>query len=301
MRSDCRPCWTRLWGDSVDINAIPANWPYAAQMRRVQSRPHDWAVTEAGQGPTLLMLHGAGGSAHSFRALIPLLAPQYHLVIPDLPGQGFTRAGNKGRLGLDHMAEDLTRLCEAMAIKPRFILGHSAGAAIALRMSESMAVNGVVGLNAALGAFEGAAGVMFPLLARVLAMTPFIPTFVSRLWGNPATVKKLITSTGSNLDADGLACYLALVQDRDHIDGTLGMMAQWKLDGLLARLPDLRTPTLLIASTGDKAVPAKTSREAAARMPNTTYVELPKLGHLVHEEAAQMIATPLLDWLAKRA
>ncbi len=282
------------------MNAIPANWPFAAQMRRVASRPHDWAVVEVGSGPTILMLHGAGGSAHSFRALIPLLTPHYHLLIPDLPGQGFTRAGNKGRLGLDPMAEDLARLCETMTIKPRFILGHSAGAAIALRMSETMGVDGVVGLNGALGAFEGAAGVMFPLLARVLAMTPFIPTFVSRLWGNPATVKKLITSTGSNLDAEGVACYLALVQDRAHIDGTLGMMAQWKLDGLLARLPTIKTPTLLIATAGDKAVPARVSGDAATRLPNATYMELPKLGHLAHEEAAQKMAGLVLDWLAKQ-
>ncbi|MES2664569.1 MAG: alpha/beta fold hydrolase BchO [Pseudomonadota bacterium] len=288
----------------MQINAIPDHWPHAAQMRRVQSRPHDWSVIEAGvepgRGPTILMLHGAGGSGHSFRALIPWLAPQYHLVIPDLPGQGFTRAGNKGRLGLDPMAEDLARLCETMAIRPRIILGHSAGAAIALRMSETLPVGGVIGLNAALGAFEGAAGVLFPLLARVLAITPFIPTFVSRLWGNPATVKKLITSTGSAPDAEGLACYLALVQDRDHIDGTLAMMAQWRLDGLLARLPDLQTPTLLIATAGDKAVPARISREAAARMPDATYLEMEKLGHLAHEEAAERIAGPMLDWLTGR-
>jgi magnesium chelatase accessory protein len=158
----------------------------------------------------------------------------------------------------------------------------------------------VVGINAALSTFDGAAGVMFPLLARVLAVTPFVPTFVSRLWGNPATVARLITSTGSRIEAAGLAQYLTLVQSRDHVEGTLGMMAQWKLDGLMARLPAFRTPTLLIASTGDRAVPSRVSRDVAAGVRAAKYAELPKLGHLAHEEAAPKVAVLMLDWLAQQ-
>lgn len=284
----------------MDFANMPKEWPYRAKARLVPSRPHDWCVIEAGHGPTILMLHGAGGSGHSFRALVPQLAPHGRLIIPDLPGQGFSRAGNRGRLGVDQMAEDLWRLCTTMKIRPAVIIGHSAGAAVALRMAELSPVSVVIGLNAALGAFEGAAGVMFPLLARVLSLTPLVPTFVSRLWGNAPTVKKLIASTGSTLDAEGLALYLALVRDPGHIDGTLGMMAQWRLEGLSARLPEQRTPTLLITTSGDKVVPPRVSREAAARMPAASVIDLRKLGHLAHEEDATTIAAPILDWLGRQ-
>jgi magnesium chelatase accessory protein len=263
-------------------------------------RPHDWCVYEIGTGPDLLLLHGAGASAHSFRHLIPEL-PGYRCLIPDLPGQGFTRAGNKGRLGIDPMAEDLARLIEHEGWQPKLIIGHSAGAALALRLSTMMPLQGIVGINAALGSFEGAAGVLFPLLARVLSLTPFVPRFVSRLWGNAPTVRRLLASTGSKLDEAGLAQYIALVQDAGHVDGTLGMMAQWKLDPLMADAARLATPTLLIATTGDKVVPPRVSRDAAAIMPNATYVEVPKLGHLAHEEAAPRIAVELRDWLAAKA
>ncbi|KAJ7483465.1 Alpha/Beta hydrolase protein [Mycena latifolia] len=40
--------------------------------------------------PTILLLHGFPTSSHQYRHLIPLLAPRYNVVAPDLPGFGFT-------------------------------------------------------------------------------------------------------------------------------------------------------------------------------------------------------------------
>ena len=282
----------------MDFARIPADWPFRNRMRRVRARPHDWCVLDVGTGPTVVMLHGAGGSGHSFRHLIPHLARNYRLIVPDLPGQGFSRSGNRGRLGLDGMAEDIARLCTAEGVHPDFAIGHSAGAAVALRLAEIVSLRGIIGINAALGSFEGAAGIMFPLLAKVLAVTPFVSQAVSRMWGTASTVRRLLASTGSPLEAQGQAQYLTLVSDSAHVDGTLAMMAQWKLDPLLARLPALATPTLLIAAKGDKAVPARVSRDAAARLPAARYAELPRYGHLVHEEAASEVADLILPWMA---
>lgn len=284
----------------MDISRIPPDWPLRGSIRRVRSRPHDWAVLDTGpaDAPVLLLLHGAGGSGHSFRALIPLLADRYRIIAPDLPGQGFTRSGSRARHGLDPMAQDIRALCETLGVHPAFAIGHSAGAAIALRLAELMPLRGVAGINAALGSFEGAAGVMFPLMARALAVTPFVSRVVARLWGNPQTVARLLASTGSPLDDAGRAQYLALVQDANHVDGTLGMMAQWRLDGLMQRLPDLPTPVLLIASSGDKAVPPRVSSEAVAHMKNASYQEIAGYGHLLHEEAAETVGAILLPWLA---
>lgn len=282
---------------------MPPDWPFRSKARRVNARPHDWCVIDlpgpTPDAPVILCLHGAGGAGHSFRALAPLLQARFRVLIPDLPGQGFTRAGAR-RFGLDTMAEDLLILCQTMRVTPAVALGHSAGAAIALRLAEMMPLKAVVGINAALGTFDGAAGVMFPLLARILAVTPFIPHVVARLWGNPQTVAKLLTSTGSPLDAEGHTQYLTLVRDAAHVDGTLGMMAQWRLEELMSRLPQLATPTLLIASDKDNAVPARVSREAAQHMPAVTYAEIAGYGHLVHEEAADEVAAILLPWLAAR-
>ena len=302
MRGGCRACLPPRWGTRLDSARLPADWPYRTAARHIRVIPHDWWVIDTGprDGPVVLLLHGAGGSGHSFRGLIPLLSDRYRVIVPDLPGQGCTRAGGMRRLGLDAMAEDLTRLCLTAGFAPQAVIGHSAGAAIALRMADLMPLKAIVGINAALGTFDGAAGVMFPLMARALAATPFVGSAVAKLWGNPASVGKLLSGTGSPLDAAGQAQYLTLVRDAAHVNGTLGMMSQWRLDGLMARLPSLTEPVLLIASDRDNAVPPKVSRDAVAHMPSATYAEIAGFGHLVHEEAADQVAAVLLTWLAQR-
>ncbi len=271
--------------------------------RMVHVAPHLWHVQVMGRGPVLLMLHGAGASTHSWRHLAPLLAPNYTLIMPDLPGQGFTRQGNRRRLGLDPMAEDLAALLSDQGRAPHGIVGHSAGAALALRLTELMAVKpaGVVGINAALGNFEGLPGVVFPLLARLLALNPLVPSLFARLAGGQAQVRRLIASTGSQIDAAGLRQYGRLVSDPAHVDGTLAMMAAWQLDGLLARLPRIDTPVLFLTGTGDRTVPPSCSREAAAKMPRAEVQEFAGLGHLMQEEAAPAAAKAIGSFFGKWA
>ncbi len=163
-------------------NDPPKDWPFRNHARRIRAR-HDWWVVEQGTGPDVLLLHGAGASGHSFRSLVPALAG-YRCLVPDLPGQGFTRPGSRGRFGIQPMAEDLAGLCAAAGWQPRYVIGHSAGVPLGLQLSTLIPLNAVIGINAALGQFDGAAGFLFPLLARALAATPFVPSVVSRLWGN---------------------------------------------------------------------------------------------------------------------
>ena len=91
--------------------------------------------------------------------------------------------------------------------------------------------------------------------------------------------------------------YRRLVSRTRHIEGTLGMMAQWQLEPLLERLPQIAVPTLLMTAAGDKAVPTRVSAEAAARMPRATHLALQHWGHLVHEEAPEAVAPHIVQFL----
>lgn len=276
-------------------NDPPRDWPLRDHARRIRVR-HDWWVVEHGTGPEVLLLHGAGGSGHSFRALVPALTG-YRALVPDLPGQGFTRPGSRGRFGIEPMAKDLAALIAAAGWQPRVVIGHSAGVPLALQLSTLVPFRAVIGLNAALGQFDGAAGFLFPLFARALAVTPFIPLLVSRMWGNEARVRALIEGTGSHLDAAGIAQYLALVRRAAHVDGTLGMMAAWRVDRLMAGAARIGVPTLLVTNAGDRLVPPKVSREAVRMLPRAELREMPSLGHLAHEEDAGAVLAAIADWL----
>lgn len=266
-------------------------WPLTAFSRQVLHRPHRWHIQEAGEGPLILLIHGAGGATQSFRGVFPILALTNHVVAVDLPGQGFTQSGAQQRCGLDHMSEDLLSLCRNQGWVPDLIVGHSAGVAIALRMWELglRPQRGIVGINAALGKFKGVAGWLFPIMAKALAVTPFSASLFAHTTTR-ASVRNLVKGTGSDLDDAGLELYYRLATDKGHVDATLSMMAQWSLDGLLARLGKIDCPVHLIVGLADKAVPPHVSADAVRTIPNARLTELPDLGHLAHEEDPATIA-----------
>lgn len=274
-------------------------WPMAEHSRFVLHRPHRWHIQEAGTGPTLLLLHGAGGATQSWRGLFPLLAQNHHVIAIDLPGQGFSQSGARHRLGLRTMAEDLDALIAAEGWSLDAIIGHSAGVALALQLAltAGMDQTKIVGINGALSTFKGVAGFMFPVMAKVLSATPFTADLFAATASSPQSVARLIGNTGSTLPPSDLTFYQRLVKDRSHVDGTLAMMAQWELEPLLANLPKLQMPTLLLAAENDRAVPPETSRKAAAQMPNASFELVPKLGHLMHEEDPDLICARIKAFL----
>lgn len=273
-----------------------------ALSRQVLVTPHRWHVQEAGTGPTVLVLHGAGGSTHSFRDLIKSLAASYHVVAVDLPGQGFTQLGARHRCGLDPMAQDVLKLCLQQGWQPVAIIGHSAGTALALRLSQlGLSPQGqplhIVGINPALDSFDGIAGVLFPALAKMLAAIPFSASVFSATSSTPGRIKALISGTGSELEPAGLDLYRRLVGDRDHVDGTLLMMAQWSLAQLVRSLPDVNARTLFIVGDRDGTVPPRVAQDAAAKMPDARVTVMQGYGHLVHEEIPQKVLETILDFL----
>ena len=272
-------------------------WPMATQSRRVLHKPHRWHLLDTGSGPLLLLIHGAGGSTHSWRHLVPLLEG-YRVMAVDLPGQGFTQCGAQKRCGLDAMAEDLLSLCRSEKLEPRAIIGHSAGAAIALRMAEQMSPSpDVIGINAALDTFQGVAGVLFPLMAKTIAMLPMAANMFSATAANTQSVARILKGTGSTLPPADIELYRRLVANPSHVNATLQMMAQWELEPLLTRLAKQHAHALFITGDADTAVPPTVSKKAAARMPDARCVSLAGLGHLAHEEDAAAVAAPLLDFL----
>jgi len=270
------------WADDL------AGWPMAEHSRKVLCRPHRWHVQDAGTGDTLVLLHGAGGATQSWRGVFPLLAKTHRVIAIDLPGQGFTELGARARCGLPHMAEDIASLMIQEDWAPTAIIGHSAGAAIALELARLGHAQHIIGINAALSNFRGVAGWLFPMMAKALALNPLSAKLFSAT-ATPQSVKNLVKGTGSTLDANGNALYLKLVRDAGHVDATLSMMSQWSLDRLTQTLPQNTAKVDLIVAQGDKAVPPSSSTDAAQTLPNATVHTVSQLGHLAHEEDPDQI------------
>lgn len=271
------------------------DWPHRSASRFVSAGNMVWHVQEAGSGPPVVLLHGTGAATHSWRHLMPLLAQRHRVIAVDLPGHGFTRGRPAGGLTLPGMAAALTALLAAMAVQPVQLIGHSAGAAIALKMVRSgLAVPEVIGLNAALMPFPGLFAPLFQGLARALVLNPLVPRlFAASARTSGDTGRLLVRSTGSRIDAEGVRCYAMLLGNSHHCRGALEMMASWDLAGLQHDLPKVATRVRLIHGAKDAAVPTSAAEQAARLIPEAELNVLAGLGHLAHEERADLVAAAM--------
>ncbi len=80
----------------------------------------------------IVLLHGLGISADTWARNIDVLAENYRVIAPDLPGHGFTELPDlKGRAAHPAMVEVVLGLLDQLGIKKFSVCGHSYGATIA--------------------------------------------------------------------------------------------------------------------------------------------------------------------------
>ena len=113
---------------------MPSDWPLKHASQLIEREGIRWHVQIIGSGPPVLLLHGTGASTHSMADLAMALSDHYTCVLVDLPGHGFTTPLPEREHLLPAMAMAVQNLCEHLQTEPRFIIGHSAGAAVAIRM-----------------------------------------------------------------------------------------------------------------------------------------------------------------------
>lgn len=252
-----------------------------------------WHVQVSGKGPVMLLLHGTGAATHSWRDLLPCLADTYTVVAPDLPGHGFSPVASARQLSLSMMSRSVAALLSDLALSPDVIVGHSAGAAIAVTLIQDGAIRPerLIALNGALLPFPGIAARLFPAMAQMLFINPLVPRLFTLQARIPGEVGRFLArSTGSRIDATGVGFYERLLRNPEHVAAALGMMANWDLETLKAALPRLDCPLHLIHGEKDAAIPARVSHDVAALVPGADVSLLSGLGHLAHEEAPQAVA-----------
>lgn len=284
LESDARP-------RALQHELPPADWPNWKNSLSINADGVRWHVQRRGKGPRLLLIHGTGASTHSWAGLLPLLAGHFDVLALDLPGHGFSTPLQNRPPSLPNMAGAVTGLLKAENFEPEVIVGHSAGAAVALQMTLSGGLNPglLVGLNAALLPYGGWLAPLAQPLARAFTAFSPVPRILAARARQPGTVERLIASTGSVLSPESIKAYRQLLGSESHIAATLSMMANWDLNPLLQKLPTLQTPLCLVVGEADRTVPPSQAMSVIERVPRGRIIRLDGLGHLAHEEKPREI------------
>jgi pimeloyl-ACP methyl ester carboxylesterase len=91
------------------------------------------AVTEAGSGPPLVLLHGLFGAGQNWGGIRSVLARRFRVLTPDLRNHGASpRAPD---MSYAAMAEDVADMLDAAGIDRAAVLGHSMGGKVAMALA----------------------------------------------------------------------------------------------------------------------------------------------------------------------
>jgi pimeloyl-ACP methyl ester carboxylesterase len=102
--------------------------------RRLELAGVSTAVLEGGDGPSVVLLHGAGEFAACWLRVVPDLVRTHRVVVPDLPGHGASAVtGDPPDAG--RVAAWLGELIERTCPSPPALVGHGLGGAITARFA----------------------------------------------------------------------------------------------------------------------------------------------------------------------
>lgn len=249
---------------------------------------HPLRVTSLGNGPTLLCLHGVGGTAHWFQGLARRLQDRFRVLALDLPGTGSNREGH-APFTIERATDALGDWLAANEQAPVAVLGHSMGAIIGLRLAARrplrslLSVGGLPAVTPAnhqrlsdRAAFirgQGLSG-----LAWRVAEGNFSPSTLSQSPEIAALFGGLWESQSAETYLEGLDSLLAADAGPFLAHATM--------------------PCLVLRGSEDRYAPAEESRRFAAALPGPVrFVELERCAHMPFLEAPEAFAAAIADFL----
>jgi pimeloyl-ACP methyl ester carboxylesterase len=262
----------------------------------------------AGEGPPLVLLHGAGDSALDWRWIMPTLTATHRVYAPDLPGSPDSArpAANYSPAFFERF---VATFVDALEIGPATFVGNSLGGLIALRLalSEPTRVTALVLVDSAgLGRAVNPAftSVNAPGLSE--AAIPFWRTPVGayqRAWGRTAL---LFAHPPGTVLREWLAEQCRLALSPGYLEAHMTVLRTLvsplgQREVLVDRLPSLKIPTLVVWGARDRVFPESQAREAVAHLPEGSLAVIPDCGHMPHVECPDRFLAVLGGFIGGRA
>ena len=221
----------------------------------------------AGKGQSLLILHGWGGSSHTWIKVQDILSKKdLKVIVPDLPGFGQSDFPPKP-WSVDDYVNFVKKFCDELNLKNFNLLGHSFGGRISIKFSIKYKdqINNLIlvdsaGIKQKLNKQDET---LFALskLAHSLSKIKIVNPLVGQ-------IRKLL--------------YKTILRKKDYAKLT-GMMKETFrnviYEDLLPYLNSIRVRTLIIWGAKDKIVPVRSAYIFKDRILNSQLKIIPNSGH----------------------
>jgi pimeloyl-ACP methyl ester carboxylesterase len=250
---------------------------------------------DRGNGPAIVLLHGSNSSLFTWEGWAADLQRDHRVITLDLPGHGLTGPDPRSRYSPVEMAGVVDAFVAALGV-PRFTLvGNSMGGGVAWRYTilhpdkvERLILVDAHGLPReepppfAFRLFSSPLG----FLMKWISPHFLIAQSARDARGDPATV------TNAQIDL-----YEDILLRAGNREATLRRFRGNDDGGLVARLGEIRVPTLILWGSRDKWILPKYAERFHAAIPGSRLVMLDGLGHVPMEEDPARSLAPVREFL----
>ena len=240
--------------------------------------------------PPILFLHGVFGRPALLEPWVRLLeASGYDVHAPTLPGRDPTDDDALARTGIEDCFHVALEAYDALG-EPAIVIGHSMGGLLTQKLAAARTPRAAVLLASippgVLWPQLRALPHLFPLMPRILAGRPFLPSE----W----TMREVPLNTLPVAEQDALIP--RLVRDSGRVFREMSMgAASTKVDA-----SRVTCPVLCVSGGSDENVAQWISRRIARRY-DAEHQEHPGAPHwIIAESLVDQVAPPVLDWIGRK-
>ena len=229
----------------------------------------------------LVLVHGTGCSADSWRYQVGGLSREFEVVAPDLPGHG--ASDQAGDPSIERYAATVSSVLARLGKRKVFLAGHSMGGAVALQV--------------ALARRELLKGLILIATAAYLDTLALTPDIL--LWAVATLPHKFKGMFFSDLVTNEA---LAIARDdvrRCSLETVLGDFAACRGFDFRGRLKQIDLPTLILCGADDLITPVRYSERLHREIPGSALVVIDKAGHMLPLELPQRVNAAIREFVRK--
>ncbi|HBQ97302.1 MAG TPA: alpha/beta hydrolase [Cyanobacteria bacterium UBA11691] len=266
-------------------------------------------------GPTVLLIHGFGGSVDHWRKNLPVLGQCCHCYALDLIGFGGSAKptpGVKVEYRFETWSEQIIQFCQEVIGEPTVLVGNSIGCIAVMQAAVDAPdwVNSVVLLNCSLRLLHDRRRESLPFYKRYGA--PWVQRFLGiRAIGHwffaqiakPKVVRQILQEAYGRSEAvtpELVDLLMAPALDPGAADVFIAFTrySQGPLpEDLLESLP---SPALMLWGTEDPWEPIEQGRKLAEFAAVKHFIPLEGVGHCPQDEAPELVNPLILDWVLEK-
>jgi pimeloyl-ACP methyl ester carboxylesterase len=248
-------------------------------------------------GSVVVLIHGNGDEADSWRHVMPALAEQHRVIAPDLPGFGRSRPLGQGNL--HDLAAGVLRILESEHLKSVHLVGSSMGAVVAGLVAQHLQASSLTlcgGSASSLGLSEPSEGVK-ALLEPGVGEAYYTGLRDAGIDAAYDTLKPYYANLEGLSESDRQflrdRVWARVWSDSQRAAFFAGLRSLFDPNLILNTINLEPLRTLLLWGKHDQIVPLEAAHQLHAALPNSKLEVISEAGHLPHQERPEAFVDTL--------